>query len=697
MRELIEKIANGKTLAEFEESELATKIKRLFEEHPSLQIKHRRWKKIISWVSGYQDAGEFGKKTPLIQKKRKERHLVFNRLRPFLRTMLAKLCSVNPQLGVIPNTDEPQDIEAARLADIVVEYLTSENNFQKLRRTLFQWLLLTNHAYVRVYWNLAKKGLIGWQDQIALNEAGEEVGRAKIAIYEEGDVSIEAVSPFHCFPDPVFSDNDSWRWFIFVELVDAYDLAKHYDVDVEDLSEENVDRFKQLNSLESSAQISEMEDPEFSFSSAELKDDYGKAVLKIEFWTPEVFAFMVGNKLLEYGQNPYGQIPFFGFEDQLIPIDFGSITKPLNDSIIRDLIPIQREYNRFVSILSENLENFSKSKVMIPLHGVVNKQAIFDDEKNLVLIHFDPRSGTPFQLRLDQLHPQTAIFKQEIERELEFVSGIHEVSFARLPERASHASGTLVSLLLEQDDQTLDYIIRAIDEMLAKALKLGLQIIQDNYTVSRIIKVVGSEKVPEIISFKGSDIRGNTDVRVSTQLGLPRSRILRAEWILRLAQTGLIQDPKLILELLEFGQVRKLFEDVLAHEKKAMRENLEIEKNAEINPIEFHQRNFYEFDADDIHFKIHLRERLSPKFEQYTENQKQALEHHLRAHRLRLLEAQTPPAQQVPPALAGQASKPENMGLPADFLAQLLQGQALTPETGKIVASGEIPEQPETL
>jgi hypothetical protein len=55
----------------------------------------------------------------------------------------------------------------------------------------------------------------------------------------------------------------------------------------------------------------------------------------------------------------------------------------------------------------------------------------------------------------------------------------------------------------------------------------------------------------------------------------------------------------------------------------------------------------YNMDDDNIHVKIHLRDRLSAKFEHYQPNQKQALDAMLQLHQQRLVQAQQAQMQQA--------------------------------------------------
>jgi hypothetical protein len=209
-----------------------------------------------------------------------------------------------------------------------------------------------------------------------------------------------------------------------------------------------------------------------------------------------------------------------------------------------------------------------------------------------------------------------------------------------------------------------------MDAVFSDAWTLALRMVQEKYTVGRLIKVCGKNSVDGVIKFRGSDLRGNTDVKVSSQTGLPRSRALRIQYIMELFTAGLLTDQKTVLELIELGEARKVFSDTLLHEKRAMRENAMIEKDANINPADV-DGWIYALDDNLAHLKFHLRDRLSPKFDYYSDAQKQALETHIQATVAKLApQSQAPPtggpAPGGPPAGPGPvATNPNEPPLPA--------------------------------
>ncbi len=663
LRSIEKKIEAGKTLTDEEEEYLKNRIISYRDNHPDVEYRFPRWKKIMAWVAGYQWYDYSRLKKAVVPVPLEQRHrLVFNRLRSYVRTVVGKLCSVTPQLGVVPKTDEAEDVDAARAGDLVLEALAEKFKFEKLRRMAYLWLVLLNRVYIRVYWNEEDKGLVGYEEKEV--EIDEIKVKSLEPIYEPGDVAMEIVPPFNCRPDPLNFEPSKWRWFIYCDKVDAETLEEKYELEEGALTT----GAGETNTLDSVYTLGGYGDEDFTSSVPSTDEDTaGRTTIYTEFWTPKMFAFVAGNVLLEYGENPYGKIPFFAHEEQLIPVSNYEKGIVYNDSIIKDLIPVQRQYNKHMSIISKAIERASKVKVMSPFDSLVNKKQFYDDG-GLVIIDYNEHAGRPYQLKLDNIPPFAMHFKQELEREIEMCGNVHEVSFGRLPQRASHASGALVNLLIEQDDQVLDPLIRDVDAMFSEAWSLVLKIIHDNYTRPRMLKVLGRDSIDSIIHFQGSDLNGNTDVFVTTQLGLPKSKPLRVEWILRLLQLGLVQDPKAGLEMMEFGQVKKLYADQLLHERKATRENLLIEKNPNIEPDKVELP--YLLDADDIHLKIHLRDRLSPKYDHYTINQQQALENHIQQHLSRSRLAKMQSQMMAQPQVGGRQrpmpkeSIPEETGLP---------------------------------
>ena len=604
----IEKIvfAGGKMNSQQKET-TRKKIDEYWDDHSDVGNRFPRWKKYIAWVAGHQlyDFNRFSRKLVEVPLKRKRR-IVFNRLRSFVRTTLAKLSADVPQMSVIPKTSDNSDIEAARAGSRVIEHLADKVDLPAVLNSLKLWAIVTNRAYIRVFWDEDSEGVIDYE------------GNQKIT--EEGDVNMECVSPFNCRVDPLYFEHDKWRWFVFGEEVDAEVVEEEYKLKKGSL--------KETSQILGSAFDMEISDGQELVVGAHDKNEdiTGRTIIFKEFWTPKIYIFTAGDRVLDYGAHNYGMIPFFPVEERLIPISNYEKGFQYNESLVKDAIAIQQEYNRMHSIVSIANERAAKMKVLVPFGSMISKKQFTNDYG--VFIDYNPKmNARPHQMKLDPLPSSVDVYIQSLEREFEVAFGVREASFGRLPERASHASGTLVNLLLEQDDVLLNPMLATINKALSKAWGLALVMVQDNYAMPRLIRYVGENGQHSVAKFYAADLRGNTDVKVVSQTGLPRSRALRVEFIMKLREVGLLTDDKSTLEMLEFGQAEKMFQDSLLHERRAYRENDIIKENPEIRP-ENTEQWIHPLEEKEIHAVIHARFIFGAGFDKLNPNQQETANQH---------------------------------------------------------------------
>lgn len=650
------KIAEGKSISEDEKEFILKKIDDYWDNHPDVLDRFPRWKKYIAWTAGYQSY-DYNRVTralvdvPLD----KQRRLVINKIKPYVRTLLSKLTADMPQMSVIPNTTEDEDIQGARVGDKIIEGLSEKLDFDATVTNLKLWTILCNRSFVHVFWNEDDEGVVGYGNapqedngkeplDVTLNpEALSQPDAPMVPITESGEVCIEAISPFNCRVDTLYWEHSKWRWFLYGDEVDAERLEEKYELKAGSLKEHD-DTFEKAYDIELS------DEQDVAMGSPDKKEDpTDRAIVRKEFWTPKIYIFTAGKKILEYGKNEFKTIPFFPVEDRLVPISSYDKEFSYNESLIRDVIPIQREYNRQASIKSIALDRASKLKVMSPIGSLLSKKQWTNDYG--VFIDYNPHAGEPHQLKLEPFPMEMMQYEQSLEAQMQSSMSLSPASFGLLPERASHASGTLVNLLLEQDEVILNPLLNCINKAISKVWTLALQIVQSNYTASRLTKITGDDGAASVEKFKGTDIRGNTDVRVVSQTGLPRNRALRIEYVMKLREAGLLTDDKSTLEMLEFGNANKIFEDNFINERKAWRENSLVEDTPGITPDALGAM-FYKLEDHNAHLKIHLKDRLSIKWEKYDEGQKASLDGHIEMHNMALM----PPPMPVPP---GAPAKPD--------------------------------------
>jgi hypothetical protein len=669
-KDIEKKIVDGQKLTEEEREFSVNKVGDYWDNHPDVVNRYPRWRKYIAWVAGYQlyDYNKAAKRLVEVPVDR-ERKLIINKLKPYVRTLLSKLTADVPQMSIIPNTTEDNDIRAARVGDKVIEGLSEKLGFDQTMANVKLWTIICNRAFLRVFWNKDDKGVVGYKAPEKVLGDGVVPGPEELAgtaepspdapetepVTEEGDIGIECISPFNCRVDPLYFDRDKWRWFIFGDEVDAEDLEDEYNLKRGVLKEQG-DTMERAYDLESHDELElQVGDP--------AKDEkvMGRTVVKKYFYTPKIYMILAGTKVLEYGPNEDGEIPFFAIEDRLIPISNYEKEFTYNESLVKDAIPLQREINRQAAIMSLALDRASKLKILTPLGSLMSKKQWVNDYG--VFIDYNRNAGDPYQMKLDPFPVEMPAYKNSLEADMQSTMSLGPASFGQLPERASHASGSLVNLLLEQDDVILNPLLNHINHVIGEAWSLAMRLVQKNYAVSRLIKTVGDDSGEDVMKFHGAQLKGNTDVRVVSQAGLPRSRALRIEYLMKLREVGLLKDDRSTLEMLEFGNADKIFKDEMVHEKKASRENSIIFNDPAIE-AQGTVGWVYPYEDHAAHLKIHWRERLGVRYEQLNDNQKAALDTHIEAH-IAQVRAQMPPPP-VPPGNepgggtpAGQPTPPE--------------------------------------
>jgi predicted methyltransferase len=96
---------------------------------------------------------------------------------------------------------------------------------------------------------------------------------------------------------------------------------------------------------------------------------------------------------------------------------------------------------------------------------------------------------------------------------------------------------------------------------------------------------------------------------------------------MKLREVGLLTDDKHTLEMLEFGQADKIFQDNLLHERKAYKENEMIKENPEIQPGDT-EGWIHPLEEKQVHAVIHSRLIFGEAFERLNPNQQQTINEH---------------------------------------------------------------------
>src|SRR5690606_25848127 len=284
-----------------------------------------------------------------------------------------------------------------------------------------------------------------------------------------------------------------------------------------------------------------------------------------------------------------------------------------------------RNYNKSRSQAVEIRNLAAKPKWLVPKGSIDRPITTAPAEQ----IEYIPIAGYRPEPILGREVPTTYWRDLEQSRnEIYEVSGQHEVSRSIVPSRVR--SGIAIAYLQEQDDTRLVHTAQAYEEAIEELETYKLHLARQFYIEPRVARIIGENNVIEVIEFTRDDIPENADVMVIAGSSLPQSRVARQEFILELWRQRIIQDPRTILKLLEFGDVEGVYEDVNLDSGQAQRENELLKMGI------WHQPE--DFENHEIHILEHNRFRKTEAYDQLPDEIKSLFAQHVAMHQQMMMQ-----------------------------------------------------------
>ena len=524
-----------------------------------------------------------------------------NKILPTIQNRTARLCKNKPKYDIKPNSNETEDKEASRLGLQILENTWEKQQLEKKRAELIMWAQQASHAYLKVSYDES----LG--DPMIDPMTGECVGY-------EGDIQVDVTSGFEVFPDPLAKSFEESQWFVLarVRKLDYFRLhwgekGQKVKEDVSYLlSNQYESRINSLNSLSRGT----------SGTNTQLKNvatEYTYYEKRSKNYPMGRMIVVASNELLEDKGLPVGEIPLVKFDD----VTIGG--KYYGEAVITHMRPIQEQFNRLYQKRQQWVSLLLSGKYLVPRGSQLTKESL--DDQSGEVVEYTPvvNGGEPKVMEVPNI-PQYAYKEEEsLQAQLDDISGINEVSRGSLPSAQIPAIG--MQFLTEQDDTRIGLEVTNHEEGYARLGKLILMYAQKFYVKERLLKVGGQGLEYTIKSFKGSDLKGNTDVIVIKGSSLPGSKVLKRQEVLNLYTQGLLGDPadpkvrEKVLQLLEFGNVSEVWQDY-ALDMKQVKEQIEMIERGEIPEID-------EQDNHGLHLQELNRYRKTDKFKKLMPEQQE--------------------------------------------------------------------------
>jgi len=511
-----------------------------------------------------------------------------NKLLPKWRRQVADLIKNDPVMSVVPETNDDEDIKAAKVGDKVLKSFWRSATMKKKIRELAGWMFATGNGFLDDRWN-PKLGPVS-------------INKKTGALEYMGDVDVGVWSPLEIvvpFTEIGTNHIDDFPWLAKQKWRGLDWFKNNFTRGGEVKAESPLTRFADINQLFGNPGAS---------AAANSKQD-GAVCINFYMQPSEkfkqgLFITAANGIILNVQDFPFVKYNISHFKDIDMPgVFWGKATT-------EEAIPLQRVWNRTLSSVDEYNRMIARGKGLVPRGSKLDS---LPDSTHGEWIEYTPVLGhKPEIMDLKNLPQTYEQILQHTNSSLQDLFSQHEVS--RGTNKSDIRSGNMVNILREQDAHgnipAHSIFEESMEELFARVLKR----VQSGYVAERMLKLVGNEGEFEIFAFQGSDLRNNTDVSVKRQSSMPDSRAAREALVMDRFEQGLYGDPadpevrRHVMNMLDDAVVKDIFSDTRLDEHYARWENRILQSGKRAYLI-----NTY--DNHEIHVKEHNHFRKSMDYQ----------------------------------------------------------------------------------
>lgn len=493
---------------------------------------------------------------------------VYNHIAPILETRLAKLARVKAKAQVRPATADDDDVASASLASKLIDAVCKENDFSSQLAMANSWSEITGSAFFKITWDPLKGHTLDAEGKV-----------------KEGDVTISLCPPFEIFPENIaISDLDKQASIIHARVLTTQEVKSLWGKEVKG-GEVNVFSFDSTDSGGGFGYTASL--PKLV---SEKREDAVVVIEKYEKPTSECplgrLTIVAGDTLLFRGDLPYlnGEDGTRGYPfSKQVCID--SLSNFFGTSVVERVIPVQRAYNTVKNRKHEYMNRMAVGVLAVE-DGSVDVDML--EEEGLPpgkVVVYRQGSNPPHSLAPVQVPVEFSREEEKLLNEFVMISGVSEVTtYSQVPSNV--ASGTAISLLLEQDDTRISLTADSLRESIKRIGKHVLRLYRQFAKVPRVKRITGENGEVEIAAFSSGNI-DSEDIVFDTISDIEDTLSARRAMVYDLLKLGLFSDEngKLttstkskIFEILGFGNWEDGRNNDEQHRKKALKENMDFDK-----------------------------------------------------------------------------------------------------------------------
>ena len=551
----------------------------------------------------------------------------FNKIAPLIQTRIANLKKINYMMKVKPATNELDDYAKAEISTNVLQHTQKASDFESKKNTMIYWNELCGNCFWLSWWDKDKGDKYAVQTVIDVGDDGVEQKHQQ-AFYQ-GDLDYGLITPYEVFPESIFKQGvENQRSIILEQVKSVEDIYDLYGIEV---SGSDIETFELTPVVSGGGFGYENTVVGIGHRTAENAEKVITYFERPSKYRPNgLMIIIVGDEhLVYYGDMPYSKIPLIQTVCHEVPGQF------FGDSVIKDLIPLQRSYNKVLN----NIHEFAKRVAignMLTEEGSIDIEEYADNglAPGAFLVY---KNGTnpPVPVQNGQLPAEIMSERYNLITDMEYVAGVSQLMVTgNAPQ--TNMSGTAINNLMEIDNTRLSLTGDHIRNSVKKLAVLWLEIYKRYATTHRIVNYVGTNSIGNALIWSANDIN-SYDVDYVTENELLISEEMQKQNFFDAYNMGLFTDdegriPEKVkikaLEFMKIGNYTELMSLNTLQIQAAQRENVFFESGA-IPKVS-------EFDEHQIHIEEHLRYILQMDFQILKSKKPEyaaAFEEHLKEHK----------------------------------------------------------------
>ena len=505
-----------------------------------------------------------------------------NKMGPISRRLAAKANKRELQFEVVPRGADDESLLESQIAEAILEHVHREHNWERLREQEWWARWEGGTAVLALDWDADAGVALGHDD-------------ASDKDFGTGDIRCTVLSIAECCTEPGERDIEHARWWIKVQTMPPHKAQALYGL-------------KELPPADATMALSPFQTQVMSTDNRQVQVPMTLVLSYYERPSRACPDGQVGTYIADQ-EIEWSTWPF-PFRDRLNLVCFRE-TKVQDrwngDTILSSSQPVQTGYNASWSSILEHLKQASNARLAVPDTSIDNIDELTDNPGELFF--YNPAGPAPAYMAPPQMPQWWVQMPQLLDACMQDILSSHPEANGEAPPNLE--SGLGMSILGEMDDGPMEAMIKETAEGWQRYGKMVLELYAAMAKETRTVRIEGPGKAPQVMDWKGADIKGCSDVRCPIDAIMPISQAAAHARAQALWDRKIITDPKMYARIAQLPDA-KLIQAIDPDVSKAMRENLDMAKGGAPIPAVF--------DDHAKHIAAHNDYRKSERYENLPTN-----------------------------------------------------------------------------